>query len=96
MNDLAFERPVSIFVGLGLPNVIDNVHDAYRFLSDWEGRRGPAHTAALNACLAAFEGHVDGETVRGIFDAFARAHGIRVPDAVSAKQVAPVGGTYGA
>lgn len=84
MNDLSFERPVSIFVGLGFPTSIDNVLDAHRILTDWDGSRGPAHGAAVNACKAALRGEVDGETVRGIFSAFAKAHGIVVPDAVAA------------
>jgi hypothetical protein len=82
MQDLRFERPVSIFVGLGFPSSIDCVEDAYRILNDWDGRRGPAHAAALNACRAALNREIEADTVRGIFEAFAKAHGIVVPDAV--------------
>ncbi|MBP0441355.1 DUF982 domain-containing protein [Tianweitania sediminis] len=85
MHDLRFEQPVSIFVGLGFPSSIESVEDAYRILNDWDGRRGPAHSAALNACRAAIHGEIEPETVRGIFTAFAKAHGIIVPDAVGAE-----------
>ncbi len=95
MNDLSFDRPVPIFVGLGFPTSINNVHDAYRILCDWDGRRGPAHEAAMNACRAAFQGDVDGETVRGIFSAFAKAHCIVVPDAVAAAELASATAVHG-
>jgi len=95
MNDLTFERPVSIFVGAGYTHAVDNVHDAHRLLSEWDGRRGPAYSAAINACRAAFEGSVDAETVRGIFEAFAKAHGILVPEAIAAAALATRSGAHG-
>jgi hypothetical protein len=87
MHDLRFEQPVSIFVGLGFPSSIDSVEGAYRVLNDWDGRRGPAHSAALNACRASLNGEIEPETVRGIFAAFAKAHGIVVPDAIGAENL---------
>ncbi len=95
MNELNFERPVSIFVGAGYTHAVDNVHDAHRLLSEWDGRRGPAYSAATNACHAAFEGSVDAETVRGIFEAFAKAHGILVPEVIGAAEVATMNRPHG-
>lgn len=83
MIDLRFERPVSIFMGLGFPTTIESVETAQQVLDAWEERRGPAWTAASNACHAARDGAIEPDTVRGIFAAFARAHGILVPDAAA-------------
>lgn len=76
-----FDKPVSVFVGLGFPRDVETVWQAYELLNDWP-HRGPAHAAALDACRAGLNGDVDADTVRGVFEAFARKAGILAPDAL--------------
>ncbi len=75
-----FERPVGILVGLGFPAEIRSVMDAYRLLVDWPAPPGDAaRSVATKACLAAFRGEVEAETVRGLFVAFAERHHLLAP-----------------
>jgi len=77
-----FSRPVSVFVGLGLPREINSVLDAYQFLDEWAASRSPSHAATVALCQAALAGEGDSETVRVAFEAFAGARGILAPDAM--------------
>jgi hypothetical protein len=78
MPVICFEKPVSIFVGLGFPREVESVWDAFVVLNEWP-TRGPAHEAVLNACRAGMNGKFDAETIRDAFEAFAREAGILMP-----------------
>ncbi|NGO53155.1 DUF982 domain-containing protein [Mesorhizobium camelthorni] len=81
MPVICFEKPVSIFVGLGFPREVESIWDAFVVLNEWP-TRGPAHEAVLNACRAGMNGKFDVETIRDAFEAFAREAGILMPDAL--------------
>lgn len=71
MSKLAFNDPVSVSMGVGIPVEIDTVERAHALLNDWPvWRRGPAHIAAINACKAAIAGTIDVETARSALSAF--------------------------
>jgi hypothetical protein len=75
MDTKVFERPVSVYVGLGCVRTVASVMDAYMMLNDWTStRKCHAHEMALKACKAALKGDVDAETVRSLFVAFALRH----------------------
>ncbi|RUM95253.1 DUF982 domain-containing protein [Pseudaminobacter arsenicus] len=79
-----FESPVAVFDGMGVPTMIGSVTDACKLLQDWPAAsRNGTHMVALNACKAAAEGVIDGETARTTFIAFARRNNILVPETVS-------------
>ncbi|WP_185983035.1 DUF982 domain-containing protein [Aureimonas mangrovi] len=81
MEHNAFEEPVRVFAGLGIPREIKSVFQAYTFLSEMPGHRNdPAHSMARKACLAAMDHRVEAETVRSAFERFARRAGILAPD----------------
>jgi hypothetical protein len=86
---MQFDRPLSIFVGLGFPRQVQSVVEAYQLLQDWSEARGPAHAAALKACRAAMAGEIDAETARGVVEGFARHRGILVSDVVAAGAMPP-------
>ena len=80
LDRIAFEEPVEIIVGLGLPTRVDDVMKAYTLLNEWPpSKRNAAHAIALNACKAALVGEVDAGTVRATFVAFARRAGLLAP-----------------
>jgi hypothetical protein len=80
-----FDRPVSIFVGLGFPRDVETVLDAYQVLTEWpSASRGAAHERALTRCRAALADGGDVQGVRTAFETFARERGILAPDALAA------------
>ena len=80
LDHIAFEEPVEVIVGLGLPTRVDDIMEAYTLLNEWPpSKRNPAHAIALNACRAALVGEVDAGTVRATFVAFARRAGLLAP-----------------
>jgi hypothetical protein len=80
-----FGQPLSIFVGLGFSRRLDTVADAYKVLAEWpEGNRGAEYRTLLEACRASFTGAANTETVRTLFQDFARARGVLAPDAMAA------------
>ena len=92
LDRIAFEEPVEIVVGLGLPTLVDDVMKAYTLLNEWPpSKRSAAHAIALNACRAALVDEVDAETVRATFVAFARRAGILAPKADGVITVQPSG-----
>ncbi|UUP16623.1 DUF982 domain-containing protein [Nitratireductor thuwali] len=81
MNRIPFENPVLLFVGLNRPSKIENVEEAYVFLSDWPVHgRDAAHAVALKACRAALLNEVEPETARAAFLEFAKRHSILAPE----------------
>lgn len=81
MKPDTFETPVTILTGLGIPTPVKSVLQAYQLLMNWPvATRDRAHTIATNACLAALNGHVEAETARGLFVAFAERQDILAPD----------------
>jgi hypothetical protein len=80
-----FDRPVSIFVGLGFPRDVETVLEAYQVLTEWPAAsRGAAHERALVRCRAALADGGDVQGVRTAFETFARERGILAPDALTA------------
>jgi hypothetical protein len=80
MENELFDRPVPIFVGMGYLTQVNDVPHAYALLSDWPTHwRCPAHAMALKACRAAMVGELDAETVRILFETFARRKDILAP-----------------
>lgn len=79
MRAREFEKPISVFVGLGFPKVLYTVFDAYKFLSEWNGN-SPEQRAALKACRAAIGGDIDPETARGVVIEFAKRKDILAPE----------------
>jgi hypothetical protein len=81
MEHNLFERPVTVFVGLGFPTAVSSVQEAYALLNEWPpSKQNSAHTVALNACRAALAGEIDAETARGMFLAFARRSDLLAPE----------------
>jgi hypothetical protein len=92
-----FDRPVSIFVGLGFPRDVETVLDAYQVLTEWPAAsRGPAHERALARCRAVLAGEADAGRVRAAFETFARERGILAPEALAASARAAATGWLGA
>lgn len=76
-----FKTPVTILTGLGIPTPVKSVLHAYQLLMDWPAAsRDRSHTIATNGCLAALNGHVETETARGLFVAFAERQDVLAPD----------------
>jgi hypothetical protein len=89
MSAKRFDRPVSIFVGLGFPRDVETVLDAYQVLTEWPpASRGPAFEHAFAHCSAALADGADVQSVRTTFEAFARGRGILAPDALAASATA--------
>lgn len=81
MKPDTFKTPVTILTGLGIPTPVKSVLHAYQILTDWPALgQDRAHSIAKNACLAALNGHIEAETVRGLFAAFAVRQDVLVPD----------------
>ncbi|PDQ21690.1 hypothetical protein CN311_07635 [Mesorhizobium sanjuanii] len=74
-----FEKPISVWVGLGFPRQLNTVVDAYQFAQEWCGN-SPEQKAAIRACKAALTGEIDAETARGVFVVFARKKDILMED----------------
>ncbi|RFB85084.1 hypothetical protein B5K08_26510 [Rhizobium leguminosarum bv. trifolii] len=76
-----FETPVTILTGLGIPTPVHSVMHAYRFLLEWPTPiHDAAHAVALKACKAAIDGHIEPETARSVFVAFADRHDLLAPE----------------
>jgi hypothetical protein len=91
LNDAHFDRPVSIFVGLGFPHDVETVRQAHQLLTEWSvASRGPHHAAALESCEATLAGQVPASSVREVIEIFARGRGVLASDAleVSVRNVA--------
>lgn len=81
MKPDTFKTPVTILTGLGIPTPVKSVLHAYEILMDWPFTgRDRAHSVAMNACLAALNGHIEAETARGLFAAFAERQDVLAPD----------------
>lgn len=81
MTTSTFDRPVTVFVGLGFPLEIKETAAAHAFLSDWpSSKRDAAHGIALNECRAALAGEADAASARAAFATFAKRHCILCKD----------------
>ncbi|OWV81643.1 hypothetical protein ATY75_27735 [Rhizobium sp. N122] len=81
MKPDAFEPPVTILTGLGIPTPVHSVMHAYRLLLDWPiGKHDAAHAVALRACKTAINGEIEPDTARSVFVAFAEKHDLLAPD----------------
>jgi len=92
-----FDRPVSIFVGLGFPRDIDTLLDAFHVLTEWTGSRGADHAQASASCREALAGRIEMSQAREDFETFARNHDILASEALAltaarhARERQPVG-----
>jgi hypothetical protein len=85
LDGTRFDRPVSIFVGLGFPHDVETVQQAHQLLTEWSvASRGPHHAPALEYCEAALAGGVPAASVREAFETFARDRGVLASDALAA------------
>ena len=77
MNSTAFEKPVTVLVGLGFPKKIDNAFEAFQLLSDMRlTTQKTAQRVALRVCREAVKGAIEPETARSAFVAFAHRCGM--------------------
>jgi hypothetical protein len=97
MNSKRFDRPVSIFVGLGFPHDVETVLEAYQVLTEWPAAsHNPAYERALACCRAGLADEADAQSVRAAFETFARERGILAPDALAASAKAAASEWLGA
>lgn len=83
MRSIAFDQPVSIFVGLGFPHEISDVLEAYKLLNEWpESSRGPSHLMALHTSAAVLGGHGTAADARRALEAFAASRGLLADEAL--------------
>lgn len=83
MNHAKFDRPVPVFIGLGFPQEIENVLDAYNILIEWNGIPDLDRAGAIEVCRKAIRGERDGKDAREAFQRFVRGKGILAEDAHS-------------
>jgi hypothetical protein len=85
LHDTRFDRPVSIFVGLGFPHDVETVGQAHQLLCEWSiASRGPHHMPALETCKAALAGRAPASSAREALETFARGRGVLASDALRA------------
>lgn len=76
-----FETPVTVLTGLGIPQDVRTVKQAYELLLDWPASPAdPGRALALKACRAALAGEIEPETARSVFAALAEKHDLIAPD----------------
>ncbi len=64
MNQVKFDRSVSVFIGLGFPREIANVVEAYDILIEWKGIRDLDQNGAIEVCRKALNGERTGRDAR--------------------------------
>jgi hypothetical protein len=80
MSNASFDRPVSIFVGLGFPKTVKDVFDAHATLIDWNGISDLDRAGAIEVCRKAMKGERTGKDARLAFQRFAHDKGILCED----------------
>ena len=81
MHELAFDPPVTILTGLGIPQKIRTVLEAYMFLDNYPpSLRNNSYGVALRACKAALAREIDAKTARAAFHRFAERNLMTLPD----------------
>ncbi|MGB3537495.1 MAG: DUF982 domain-containing protein [Mesorhizobium sp.] len=83
MNQVKFDRSVSVFIGLGFPREIANVVEAYDILIEWKGIRDLDQNGAIEVCRKALNGERTGRDARLAFQKFALNKGILSEEAYS-------------
>ncbi len=82
-------QPVSVFVGLGFPRVVDSVGAALSLLDEWPaGSRGPLHARATSVCRDALIGAAQPNQARAALIQFAQARGMLANEAIAASAAA--------
>src|SRR4051812_49117750 len=80
MKDLAFDSPVTVLAGIGLPHKILDAFEAFVFLDNYPKRfRKRAHEVAFKACKAVLSGDIDADLARAAFQRFAERSHLAVP-----------------
>ncbi|MBO9656592.1 DUF982 domain-containing protein [Agrobacterium sp. SOY23] len=73
LNDVKWEKSVTISLENGAPRIFNGVYEAFDFLQhEWPERGGKAHEQALRLCRASLMGDVAGEIARTAFVAASR------------------------
>ncbi|MDS7596760.1 DUF982 domain-containing protein [Agrobacterium tumefaciens] len=73
LNDVKWEKPVTISLQNGSPRIFNGVYEAFDFLQhEWTERNGQAYEQAIRLCRASLLGSVDGEIARTAFVAASR------------------------
>ena len=73
LNDVKWEKPVTISLENGAPRIFTGVYEAFDFLQhEWPERGDKAHEQALRLCRASLMGDVAGEIARTAFVAASR------------------------
>lgn len=68
LNDVKWEKPVTISLQNGAPRIFNGVYEAFDFLQhEWPARGDKAHEQALRLCRASLMGDVAGEIARTAF-----------------------------
>jgi len=81
MNNLRFDQPVTILVGLGFPCRMKTVNAALTFLRDRAVcEHDEAWEAAMSVCRDAVEGKADAAEAQNVFAAYARRRNILVEE----------------
>ena len=81
MADVAFDRPITLLHGVGMPVVVRSIDDVRGFLLDWPPvRRTAAYWAARECCEHAGFRRVKPAAARESFENFARGLGILLAD----------------
>jgi hypothetical protein len=82
MTIFKFDRPVSVFIGLGFPREVGSVLDAYDLLLEWNGIPDVDYHAAVDVCRKALKGERTAQQARDAFRRFAANRGILSEEAL--------------
>src|SRR5690606_12448491 len=81
MSHFAFQRPVTVLVGLGFPRVVTNVYEAFSCLKEVPSLMGDeVHEATCDACRDALSGKCSVDEAHEVFIAYARRRAILVEE----------------
>jgi hypothetical protein len=83
MDDVKFDLPVSIFLGLGFPRKVERVLDAYDILIEWNGIPDLDRSGAMEVCRKALNDERTGKDAREAFQRFALKKGILADEVFS-------------
>lgn len=81
MSNFAFQRPVTVLVGLGFPRIVTNVYEAFSCLKEVPTlMRDEVYEATCDACRDALSGKCSIDDAHDVFIAYARRRSILVEE----------------
>ena len=93
----AFQRPVTVLVGLGFPRAVASVEQAMSFLDEVPTvMRDEAYRATCDACRDALTNRCSAQEAHDVFAAYARRRGVLVEEPMSGLPIARAGERVGA